>query len=329
MSNQENDMLREFQESVLTKKQTDRLVCIEPSHSWLKRWDSEGPLVVQAGYKVDPVGRFIKDASNPYVRLDGQARSWGAEACLGDHQSCLYTRKDRDPRQTFAALLRPSDDGRDLHVCVSHWDEGTAQAIGTALKGSYRALVNGVEINCNVTTSYHLLEDEGTYLAVKGQLKPGRTLLIGSGHGTSQEWLVDEQGRITGKPTQNLAVSNLAKAIAATPEVRSHALHLGEQTVNLAAIAAGLRSGKFGSMPTDIWGVVVARCVETWYQGFTAYLLAEHGSNLQSISNVVISGGGGELLRDRLVGFAIVPPDCQMASVQGAYEHFAIKTGVA
>jgi len=48
---------------------TTRLVSFENSNSWLKRFDDEGVLVVQAGYKLNPnaVEQRNRDQQNPIV----------------------------------------------------------------------------------------------------------------------------------------------------------------------------------------------------------------------------------------------------------------------
>jgi len=311
----------------LTSKHS-RLVSFEPSHSWLKRCDSEGLLIIQGGYKLNPQGRFKKDDENPHTIFDGQSRHYGAVACLGDHESALNQRKELSARHAFAACLRPSDDGQDLIVVVSHWNEDRARTIGESLKGQYRLIRNGIEIKCTVKEVGSQLEDEGTYQLLKPQLKPGRTLLIGSGHGTSQEWIVESDGFIGGVATENLAVSQLVKTIANDAVIRGHALKLGEQQVNLDSITQALRTGEYGSMPREHWEAIKDRYVGQWYESFKNYLLKTYGSDLQSISNIVFSGGGAELIRDRVGKFAIIPIDAQTSSVRGAYQHHAAAIGV-
>ena len=311
-----------------TSKHT-RLVSFEPSHSWLKRCDSEGLLVIQGGYKMNPQGRFKKDDENPHVIFDGQSRHYGSTACLGGHESALNQRKELNARQAFAACMRPSDDRKDLIVVVSHWNEDLAKSISDSLKGRYRVMRNGVEISCNVKEVVSQLEDEGTYQLLKPQLKPGRTLLIGSGQGTSQEWIIEPDGFIGGVATENLAVSQLVKTIANDQVIRGHALKLGEQQVNLDAITQALRTGEYGSMPNEHWEAIKDRYVGQWYETFKNYLLKTYGSDLQSISNIVFSGGGAELIRSRASKFAVIPDDAQTASVRGAYSHHSIALGVS
>jgi hypothetical protein len=311
----------------LTEKHR-RLVSFEPSHSWLKRADSEGVLTIQAGYRLNPQGRNRTDDENPLIVFEGQKRLYGAIACQGAHESPLNHRKEANPRMGFAACLRPSDDGKDLTVIVSHWDESVGAQIAQSLTGPYSVTRNGHQIHCNVKEAYAQLEDQGTYQLMKPQLKPGKTLLIGSGHGTSQEWFVDSDGYFRGESTENLAVMKLVQMIANDQAVRAAALRLGEQTVNPDLVAQSLRSGQFGSLPTEHWEAIRDRYVGQWYEGFKNYLLKVHGPELQSTANIVFSGGGAELLRSRVGKFAMIPTNAQTASVRGAYAHHAALLGV-
>lgn len=315
-------------EPTATAATHSRLVSFEPSHSWLKRADSEGVLTIQAGYRLNPTGRNRTDDENPLVLVDGQKRLYGAIACQGPHESPLSQRKEANPRMGFAACLRPTDDGKDLIVIVSHWDEAVGNQIAHALKGQYSVTRNGHQINCTVVDAIAQLEDQGTYQLMKPYLKPGKTLLIGSGHGTSQEWFVEEDGYFRGESTENLAVMKLANMISGDQNVRSAALRLGEQSVNPDLIAQALRTGVFGSLPTEHWEAIRDKYVAQWYDSFKNYLLKNHGPELQSTANIVFSGGGAELLRSRVGKFALIPEDAQTASVRGAYKHHSAVLGV-
>lgn len=306
-----------------------RLVSFEPSHSWLKRADSEGVLTIQAGYRMNPTGRNRTDDENPLIVFDGQKRLYGAIACQGVHESPLNQRKEANPRMGFAACLRPSDDGKDLTVIVSHWDESVGNQIAQTLTGPYSVTRNGHQIHCRVTAAYAQLEDQGTYQLMRSSLKPGKTLLIGSGHGTSQEWFVDSDGYFRGESTENLAVMKLVQMIANDQTIRAAALRLGEQTVNSELVAQALRNGQFGSLPAEHWEAIRDRYVGQWYEGFKNYLLKVHGPELQSTANIIFSGGGAELLRSRVGKFAMIPNDAQTASVRGAYQHHAALLGVS
>ena len=301
--------------------QSLRVVSFEPSHSWLKRHDDEGTLVIQAGYVVNPTGRFKKDDENPLV-IDGGIRRWyGVHACENDHVSPLYSRKETTVVDSFKACLRPTDNGRNLHVVVSHWDEDTAHQMAQSLKGSYRVTRNGENIWCNVIDVTPELEGMGAYYLCKPYLKKGKTMLIEMGHGTSEEWVIDSDGFASGKASEELAVSKLVKRIADDPQITAQALKLGEQQVNHDLIARALKSGSIGSMPIEKWQVIKGQHVEEWLSALKGYILKGHGSTLQNVSNIVFSGGGAALVASRLRAFAVVPDDPQTASVRGAYQH--------
>ena len=305
-----------------------RLVSFEPSHSWLKRCDSDGVTILQGGYRVNPQGRLQKNDENVLIQFEGQSRYYGAIASLGSHESPLTQRKEDNARFGFAAILKPSDDLCELIVILSHWDEDRARAIGQSLKGQYSVMKNGIPIRCVVKQVITQLEDEGTYQLLKPRLKSGRTLLIGSGQGTSQEWIINADGYFTGNATENLAVSKLVKMIADDQQIRAASLKLGESTVNLDAVTQALKTKSYGSLHPEIWESITDRYVGQWYEGFKNYLLKTYSTELQSISNIVFSGGGAELIRNRAEKFAIIPEDAQTSSVRGAYNHHASLLGV-
>ncbi len=305
----------------------ERLVSFEPSHSWIKRFDNEGAKIIQAGWKVNPTGRFYKDEQNPHVLYNGTSKLYGERVCEGEHVSPLNQRKEAIARDAFMATLRPSDDGRDLTVIVSHWDEVTGDAIAKSLLGAYDVTVNGVQIRCTVKRAIAELEGKGAFYLVKPQLKPGKTLLFELGHGTSEEWIIGSDGYFDGKATENMAVSKLVDTIAGDSRIRAHCLKLGEQEINRELIAKALRTGQFGSMPSEHWEAVTKPYTNAWFDGIKNYLLKQYGSELQSINNVVFSGGGSALIRDRASGFALIPDSPETASVRGCYFYHAAIVG--
>ena len=305
------------------KTDTPRVVSFEPSHSWLKRHDDEGTLIIQAGYVSNPSGRINKDDENPLV-VDGAMRRWyGMRACEADHISPLYTRKENTAKDSFKACLRSTDHGKDLHVVVSHWDEDTAREMARVLKGAYHVVRNGIEIQCNVVDATPELEGIGAYYLCRPFLKEGKTLLIEIGHGTSEEWLIDETGFPSGSATEQLAVNSLVSRIGNDQEIKAACLHLGEQQANHDLITRALKTGTIGTIPLERWEAIKGRHVREWYDSLKGYVLKRHGSTLQNTANIIFSGGGAALVESRLRQFAIVPENPQTASVRGCYEHYS------
>ena len=158
--------------SLATAKHT-RLVSFENSNSFLKRHDSEGSLVIAAGHRENPSVHAHSDDENPIVILEGQRPRWyGARVCQGDHVSNSHRSKIETARESFAACLRPSDDGRDLIVIASHWDKPALEALKVALQGQYKVIRNGVKIQCAVTQVIPTMEGLGSYHSAKSQLIP-------------------------------------------------------------------------------------------------------------------------------------------------------------
>jgi hypothetical protein len=310
--------------SSLTTGKHTRLVSFENSNSFLKRHDSEGSLVIAAGHRENPSVHAHTDDENPIVILEGQRPRWyGARVSQGDHVSNSHRSKIETARESFAACLRPSDDGRDLIVIASHWDKPALESLKTALLGQYSVTRNGVRIRCTVTQVIATMEGLGSYHSVKDRLKDGSTLLIELGYGTAEIWFIDEIGQIVdGAPVTRLGVINLVKAIADDPTVRALTQD-NSGTVNLSAISQGLQQDTLGKIGAANWQAIKAKYASEFLKDFQGYLRTQHANHMQAASNLVLTGGGAALLsslQPKLSQVFIVPHQPQTASVRGAYE---------
>jgi hypothetical protein len=310
--------------STLASSKHTRLVSFENSNSFLKRHDSEGSLVIAAGHRENPSVHAHTDDENPIVILEGQRPDGMAlESCQGDHVSNSHRSKIETARESFAACLRPSDDGRDLIVIASHWDKPALEALKVSLLGQYKVIRNGVKIQCAVTQVIPTMEGLGSYHSAKSQLKDGSTLLIELGYGTAEIWFIDESGQIVdGAPVTRLGVINLVKALADDPTVRALTQD-NSGTVNLSAISQALQQDTLGKISAANWQALKAKYASEFLKDFQGYLRTQHAFHMQSASNLVLTGGGAALLssiQPKLSQVFIVPTQPQTASVRGAYE---------
>jgi hypothetical protein len=311
---------------------TVRLVSFEPSHSWIKRHDSEGTLMIQAGYRVNPVGMFLKNDENPLVVYAGSRRWYGAIACQGQHESPLNVRKTDTSflEGSFAAALRPTDHGKDLVVVVSHWDLDESEKMAKFLEGrQFDVTRNGTVIQCKVVKAIAELEGRGSYYLVRGQLRPGSSLLVEMGYGTAEEWVIDQDGNFSGKASDTLSVGKLAEKIANDPTVRSQLMGIAEAAVNQELISKALRSGTLGKMDAQTWSLVKTKYVTAWVESVKAYIRKTYAAELQTVSNVILTGGGAALLKDRLPAAFLIPDSPETASVRGCYQHYLSLVGGA
>lgn len=304
-----------------------RLVSFENSNSWLKRHDDEGTLVIQAGYKLNPnaVEQRTRDEQNPIVVVAGQPpRMYGIKACTGNYTPMNGLSKLETARDSFTALLRPSDHERDLVAVASHWDVENIDALEAALKGPYKAIVNGKEIRCNVTSVLTIEEGMGSYHAVKSQLKPGSTLVIEMGFGTCETWLVDQDGTpYDGQAIDKLGVSNLCSELAQDAQIRS----LSQDNANAcspALISRYLADGHPSRIDADVWSKLKAQYATEHLKRLQAEIKTVWGAKLQDVPNIVFTGGGAALLasiQPKLRQVFIIPEHPQTASVRGSYEN--------
>jgi hypothetical protein len=303
-----------------------RYVSFENSNSWLKRHDEQGTRVIQAGYRENPTDSAHSDDDNPIVISGNQKRWYGAMACQGIHVRSFERSKIETARHSFAACLRPEDNGHDLTVIASHWNKNEFSLLEQALKGQYRVIRNGREIRCTVTHVQPILEGMGSYHAVTDRLNPGQTFLLEIGFGTAEEWVIDENGRvIDGRPVTQLGILNLVNSIAADPTVKA-TLGNGDSslTVNLSAISAALQKPTLGRIGEANWTAIKRKHSHEFYQSLKGYLRSTYGQQLQSMDNVVLTGGGAALLASLvpdLAEFFTIPDRPQTASVRGAYAY--------
>lgn len=312
--------------SVASSKHS-RLVSFENSNSFLKRHDSEGTLIIQAGYRENPSDFAHSDDENPIVIIDGKTPRWyGSIACQASHVRSFERSKIDTAREAFAACLRSSDDGKDLNVIASYWDKKDFSAMSEALKGHYRVIRNGVEIVCNVTTVNVVEEGIGSFYSVRSSLDYGQTLLLEIGFKTAEEWVIDENGRIIdGRPVTQLGIFNLVIAIANDPTIRSN-LSSGDRSdsINLSLISAGLQKPSIGRLAPENWQAIKAKYATEYLKSLKGYLRTQYASQSQAMNNTVLTGGGAALLlslNPSLAEFFTIPERPQTASVVGVYFH--------
>lgn len=310
-----------------------RLVSFENSNSFLKRHDSEGTLVIQAGYRLNPSDAAHSDDENPIVIIDNQRPRWyGSIACQGQHVRSFERSKVETAREAFAACLRESDHGKDLTVVTAHWDHKDFPAMKEALLGQYNVVRNGRQIQTVVTGVQVIAEGVGSFHTVKSQLKPGQTLLLEIGFKTAEEWILDDEGRILdGRPVSQLGILNLVAAIANDPTIRS-TLSTGDRSdsINLSLLSAGLQKSSIGRLSADTWQAIKTRYTLEYLKSLKGYLRSQYASQSQAMSNTILTGGGAALLTSvapNLSEFFTVPPHPQTASVRGAYSLYSAKVG--
>lgn len=318
--------------AIATRGKHTRLVSFENSNSWIKRHDSEGTLVVQAGYRENPTAYARQDDENPIVIVDGQLPRWyGALACQGQHVRIHGRSKIDTAREAFSACLRPSDDGRDLIVIASHWDVSALDSLKTALRGQYKVIRNGIEICCNVAQVLPMLEGMGSYHLLKPVLNPGFTLLIELGFGTAEEFLIDGSGEIVdGRPVDQLGIYNLVNAIADDPAVRALATD-ASGAINISLVSNALQHETLGKISGDNWQAIKARYTGEFLKTLQGHIKTNYAAQSQGVTNLILTGGGAALLssiQPKVSQVFTIPDRPQTASVRGSYQQQMSLVGV-
>jgi hypothetical protein len=311
--------------TALEDRKHPRLVSFENSNSWIKRTDEAGTLVIQAGYQENPGKMAHRDNENPIVVMQGQRPRWyGSIAMSGRHIPIHGQSKVETARESFAATLQPGDHQRDLTVVASHWDQDEFPRLQTALKGQYRVIRNGQDIQCTVSKVIPVLEGMGSYHAVSDQLKTGSTLLFELGFGTAEIFQIDSNGRVLdGRIADALGITTLVDAIAADPTIRG-LLQDASGTVNQSLISAALMADDLGRVGSDAWSAIKNKYATEYLKRLQGYVRIHYADQAQGITNMVLTGGGAALLADvqpKVKQVFIVPDGPQTASVRGSYAH--------
>ncbi len=319
-----------------------KLISIEISNSQGKRYGEgdQAALMVHSAWThtVDRVSRGKGTHSSPQIVTSKGDLVWFGETCvLGEHQSIATQAKDKSEIAGFLLqpLLLPVDSGGAhngrLHVVMSHhsyFDPAIQAKIEQQVLGRHHFYRNGAEINVIVDAVSLVPEGVGAYWLASelGKLKSGYTLTIEIGYRTTEVWLVNEAGEpVKGEPMQ-CGVFNLASAIAADDDVRRTLLGTSNtpKQVNDSQIALALKHGSIAKIPPDHWQVIQARHLSRWKEDIIGRVFSQHEASLAQAEQILFSGGGAMLLRDRLTGSPNfwVDEEAHTASVRGSYYHF-------
>ncbi|MCY6492111.1 ParM/StbA family protein [Leptolyngbya sp. GGD] len=320
-----------------------KLISIEISNSQGKRY-GEGdrePLIVHSAWThtVDRVSRGKGTQSSPQIQTQDDGLVWFGEIpALGEHQSIATLGKDKSEIARFLLypLLREDDNGgaHDGHLRIvmshhSYFDPEIQRRIEKQTLGRHQFTRNGRDIDVIVDSVDLVPEGVGAYWLASelGQLNSGYSLTIEIGYRTTEVWLVNDAGEpIKGEPIQ-FGVFNLASAIASDDEVRSALLGTTDtpKQVRDSQIAIALKQGKIAKLDSQQWDLIKTRHLERWKDDVIGMVFAQHESSLAQAEQILFSGGGAALLRERLrranPNFW-VDGDAQTASVRGSYYHF-------
>lgn len=308
-------------------------IAIELSNSQGKRYDGTGdPLIVQAAW-THTIPRTARgkgtNTSPQLVTMPKSERVWFGElAAEREHQSVANSARGKAELARFLLmpLLLPSDMG-DLKLVMSYHSLFDREAVDQleAVKGFYRFTRNGSEVCCNVSDIELVPEGMGAYWlgCEDGNLSPNlKTLAVELGYRTSEVWVIKDGEIVAGEPIEELGVYNLAKEIADDDIIRASILGSvsGSASVNPSQIAIALKRGILAKTPQ--WEMVKKPYIDRWADKVLGRILTDYSSDLNTIEQIVFSGGGAMLIRNRLTAAGFhVDRNADTASLRGAYRY--------
>lgn len=327
------------QASRLSQKLGDRpkVIAVELSNSQGKRFSATDPevLIIQAAWThtIDRVARGKGTQTSPQLVIDGEPVWFGEIPAQGDHTSIANLTKDKSEASGFLLkpLLLPEDSG-DVHlICSYHSTFNTelCEAIKRQLMGVHRFIRNGQEVAVNVTGVTLIAEGLGAFwLALSNDaIARKKTLVVECGYRTVEAWIVTGDGDIIGGDVlEDFGVYYLASEIAADDHIR--AAILGSATtsrqINPTQIAIALKTGELAKVSKPQWEAISRKYIDRWYDRLLGRLTTDYASELTTVEQIVFSGGGSMLVRDKLIAAGIVvDSDAATASIRGAFWQYA------
>ena len=202
-----------------------------------------------------------------------------------------------------------------------------APTLTDSLYGKYEAVVNGVPIKCEVVSVKFLVEGFGTYdhLISSNQIAPGRTLLAELGHGTVEVLLIDSDGTPTVETYEDLGVRKVIDEIVSHPLLTALS-GTRSRRFSPPMVVNALRTGvpPSGRVSAEQWQSILTPAVDAYWERVRNFMLNTYSDDFETVTNIVLCGGGSMLLGDRIAPPLTRPKTAQTSSVEGAY-HWALR----
>lgn len=325
-----SDINSRSQSDTTTTLSQPKLVAIEISNSQNKRFDGNGqPLIVQSVWKdkIPLISKGKGSETSPQVMIGHNQYWFGEMAANGDHISVANTAQDKSchVRLLLSSLLLPSD--RVIRLVMSYhspFDTAAVNRIKQDCLGVHSFIRNGKDVRVTVADVEVVPEGIGAlWLARENGVPSVNTLAVELGFRTGEPWIVNAEGQIIGgQPLEDLGIYNLCRDIAQDDSVR--AVILGTITssrqVNPSQIAIALRTGTLSKMHPERWQVIANSYIKRWADKALGRLLTDYAEELNNIEQLIFSGGGAMLARERFLKAGIhVDERADTASVRGMY----------
>lgn len=322
------DITNRPQSSTATTK--PKLIAVEISNSQNKRYDGTGePLIVQSVWKdkIPLISKGKGTETSPQVVLQSNQYWFGEMAANGEHISVANTAQDKScyVRLLLSSLLLPTD--REVRLVMSYHSPFNTEAVDRikhACLGVHSFVRNGKDVRVTVTDVEIVPEGIGAlWLARQNGVPETTTLTVELGYRTGEPWIVSAEGQIIGgQPLEDLGIYHLCRSIADDESVRATILGMitSSRQVNPSQIAIALRTGTLSKMHPERWQAIAKSYIKRWADKVIGRIMTDYASELDNVEQIVFSGGGAMLARERFLKAGIHVDDrADTASVKGMY----------
>ena len=326
------------QPKIDTASATSKLVAIEISNSQNKRYDGSGePLIVQSVWKdkIPLISKGKGTETSPQIATKTRQYWFGEMAANGEHISVANTAQDKScyVRLLLSSLLLPTD--RTVKLIMSYhspFDTEAIERIKQDCLGVHSFVRNGKDVRVTVSDVEIVPEGIGAlWLARKNGVPEATTLTVELGYRTGEPWIVNAEGQIIGgQPLEDLGIYYLCRSIADDESVRAAILGMitSSRQVNPSQIAIALRTGVLPKMHPDRWQAIANSYIKRWADKAIGRIMTDYASELDNVEQLVFSGGGAMLARERFLKAGIHVDDrADTASVRGMY--YRAKAGLS
>lgn len=309
---------------------TSKLIAMEISNSQNKRYDGTGePLIVQSVWKdkIPPISKGKGTETSPQIVTKTHQYWIGEMAANGDHISVANTAQDKSchTRLLLSSLLLPTD--RTVKLVMSYHSPFDTEAINRIKQdclGVHNFIRNGKEVRVTVSDVEIVPEGIGAlWLARQNGVPEVNTLTVELGYRTGEPWIINAEGQIIGgQPLEDLGIYYLCRSISDDESVRAAILGMinSSRQVNPSQIAIALRTGTLSKIHPDRWQTIANSYIKRWADKVIGRIMTDYAAELDNVEQLVFSGGGAMLARERFIKAGIHVDDrADTASVRGMY----------
>ncbi|MEO1522052.1 MAG: ParM/StbA family protein [Cyanobacteria bacterium J06633_2] len=267
--------------------------------------------------------------TSPIIEVSGDRYHFGLQANkYSSHEKTVTQSKELLAQLHLYASLEPSEG--TFRLVVSHHSPDVVRSeLTNALSGTHRYRRNGHDCSIKIDEVHVVPEGYGTYwLAKSAGLTPssGHTVIIDIGGGSWLYRVIDQDGEIIAQSVSDrLGSFALAANIAHDERLREPLRKFGITQPDAGVVMDGFRLGHTYAETAVSWRQWLDDYRLPWFKQILGGVKAELTNLLPYCRGFVLTGGGANLVSDRIVNvdsFEIIQ-NPNFSNVLGMYQEYA------